>query len=634
MKLHNSLTLLCAAMAVVQASASIPSKFQITPGDGAEVPEITAIEVYMPSDEDVFSYPSPDITINGQPVAVTHSTSGASSDRLLYTLAQPVTEAGEYAITIGAESFYYGWYETDNPEISWTVTVKSQGGGPVTVPDTPYDNPGVLMSPAQGEVTLLDQFNIDFQNVFMVDFNPSKKSTLVDNATGQTVATGTGSDGAGTSGMLITLDRTVTAPGSYTLIVPEGAFYDYMTDDDLPECRFLYTIKEGEEPPVEEPENVTAVPADGTTVTELAEVTVTYDDFDVIYLRSNPQIEVTDASGAVITLGRLDRATLQANAVRVVFDAPVTASGEYTVTIPKNVVLLGEEDQRFARTVTLNYTVEGLEVPPLFDNRGITVDPVQGIVSYLESFTLTFTEIQLPDINYTKKIELIDQATDQVVATGKASTGAVINQLVIDLDHAVTEAGTYVLVCPEGAFYNGGSWEEEDMPEYKFIYVVDGKGNKPVVTPDNTIVTPPAGEISGPLSSVSIVFPDFDAVYKHSDESVRLTDASGQEIAKGTLLLGDYANEMTVKLWPEVNQAGEFILEVPARAMILGDMKFAVFSAPLEIHYTMTPTGIAVTAIDSDGSHTIYDLNGIPADSNRLTPGAIYIIDGKKIIVR
>ena len=67
---------------------------------------------------------------------------------------------------------------------------------------------------------------------------------------------------------------------------------------------------------MEEPENVTAVPADGTTVTELAEVTVTYDDFDVIYLRSNPQIEVTDASGAVITLGRLDRATLQANAVR------------------------------------------------------------------------------------------------------------------------------------------------------------------------------------------------------------------------------------------------------------------------------------------------------------------------------
>ncbi len=115
---------------------------------------------------------------------------------------------------------------------------------------------------------------------------------------------------------------------------------------------------------------------------------------------------------------------------------------------------------------------------------------------------------------------------------------------------------------------------------------------------------------------------------------MRLTDASGQEIAKGTLLLGDYANEMTVKLWPEVNQAGEFILEVPARAMILGDMKFAVFSAPLEIHYTMTPTGIAVTAIDSDGSHTIYDLNGLPADSNRLTPGAIYIIDGKKIIVR
>ncbi len=114
MKLRNSLTLLCAAMAVVQASASIPSKFQITPGDGAEVTEITAIEVYMPSDENVFSYPSPDITINGQPVAVTHSTSGASSDRLLYTLAQPVTEAGEYAITIGAESFYYGWYETDN----------------------------------------------------------------------------------------------------------------------------------------------------------------------------------------------------------------------------------------------------------------------------------------------------------------------------------------------------------------------------------------------------------------------------------------------------------------------------------------------------------------------------------------
>ena len=623
-----------ALMAAMPATASIPSSYQITPGEGAEVAELKTIEIYMPTEEDVFSYPTPDIKVNGEPVAVTHATSGDSSDRLTYTLAQPITEAGDYAIVIGAESFYYGWYEIDNSEISWNIKVKSSGPVTPTIPDKPYDNPGVMMEPAQGEVTSLDQFNIDFENVFMVDFNPSKKSTLIDNATGETVALGTGSDGAGTSGMLITLDKTITTPGSYTLIVPEGAFYDYMTDDDLPECKFLYTIKESEQPPVEEPENVTAVPADGTTVTELTEVTVTYDDFDVIYLRSTPQIDVTDASGAVVASGTLDRATLQANAVKVVFDNAVTANGEYTVTIPKNVVLLGEDDQRFARTVTLKYTVKGIEIPPLFENKGVIIDPGQGLASYLESFTLTFTEVQLPDINYTKKIELIDQATNTVVATGKASTGAVINQLLIDLDHPVTDAGTYVLTCPEGTFYNGGSWEEEDLPEFKFLYVLDGKGDKPIERPDNVYASPEPGEVAGPLSVVTLIFPDVNAVYKHDDEGIKLTDAQGQEVATGSLSLGEYANEMDIRLRPEINQAGEFTLTIPARAMILGDMKDAVFSSSLEIKYTITPTGITLIEVDGATTGTIYDLRGIPADKSNLVPGNVYIVNGKKVLVK
>ena len=209
------------------AMAAIPGKFIITPGENAVVEQITTIEIYGKTVSEIYSYPHPDIRINDQAVEVTSRTTGDEDDLLIYTLAQPITETGNYTIVIGEESFYYDWYETDNEEISWSVTVEA-----VQTPDPeepqPFVNPSsITIDPAQGKVKALSSFVITFGDLWMADYNSYKSVTLKDYYTDAVVTTATIGDGPNLNDGLITLSETVSTPGTYVLDVPEGAFYDY-----------------------------------------------------------------------------------------------------------------------------------------------------------------------------------------------------------------------------------------------------------------------------------------------------------------------------------------------------------------------------------------------------------------------
>ncbi|MDE7119886.1 MAG: hypothetical protein K2O10_04690, partial [Muribaculaceae bacterium] len=355
-------------------------------------------------------------------------------------------------------------------------------------------------------MTSLHSFEISYSGYCLLDTNNSKRATLTNDATGATVAQGKGTDGTGMTSMIVTLDTEITEPGTYTLTVPEGLFYDMYTDDDVPQSQWRYTIGGDVPPPAEDPEEVTATPADEACVEQLQTIVVTFTDAqgNVVYPRDNASYTVTDASGATVATGTPERVTLQADALALNLTEPITAEGTYTVTIPKNCILLGEDPdyQRMNRTVKLTYTVKPFEIPPVFENDGVTIDPEQGNATYLESFNIKVTKVQFADINYTKEISLIDLRTGSTVATGKASYGAFISDVVIDLDKAVTEAGAYKLHLPEGALYDAVT--DDDLPEMNFLYVLDGSGTKPEVTPDNMIATPEAGEISGPWKQVTL----------------------------------------------------------------------------------------------------------------------------------
>lgn len=641
MLMRFNATFLGAMAAVLAGTATAGAvTYEFTPADNAEIDQLKTIQIYTPYEEDVITYRSkPTIKINGNDVSTTAKTSGEYYDTLTFTLDEAYDTPGSCTVTIPARTFFYGMGETDNSEITLNYTIKDNGTVTPPVQGDPYDNPGATITPAQGAVASLHSFEIYFSGYSLLDTNNSRKASLINDANGQTVATGTGTDGTGFSSMIVTLDREVTEPGTYTLKVTEGLFYDMYTDEDVPETNWRYTIGGGEQPPVEEPEVVTATPADESTVEQLSTITIAFPEAqgNVVYPRENATYTITDAEGNPVASGTPERVTLQADAVAINLATPITANGTYTVTIPKNCILLGEDTelQRMNRTVKLTYTVKAFEIPPVSEYDGISIDPAQGDVSYLHSFTVKVTRVQFADINFTKQPQLVNLRTGEVAATGKAEYGAFISDVVIDLDKEVTEAGVYYLHLPEGTIYDGTT--DEDLEEMNFLYVVDGLGNKPIEIPDNFHAEPAEGEISGPWKSVALVYPDVTSVYKHDNDGVRLTNEAGEEVTAVTMILGDYSNEMNFVFRNEVNTTGTYVLEIPARAMVLGDMKDSVFSKAVRLTYRLTQTGLEFVGADGgEASAPVYNLQGIKVSehSTENLPAGIYLSNGKKIVVK
>jgi hypothetical protein len=626
-------------LGIMSAVASIPSAFQITPGEGAVVDQISKIEIYGKTVSDIYSYPSPEITINGEAVAVTSATSGSENDLLTYTLTEPITAAGTYQIVIAEESFYYGMYEIDNSEISWSVTVEQQST-PDPDPSTPepYVNPSnITITPDQGTVALLEVFTINFSNLFMVDYNNNIAVTLKDYNTNEVVATAKLSDGPNLSDGLITLQSVVNTPGTYYLDVPEGAFYDYMTDDDCPATKWLYIVEGGE---VEEvPDNVSSTPENGAVVESFDEITVTFDDYEVVYLRESPEVSVVDNEGETVATATLEHATAS-NAVYAKFSTPITDKGKYTFLIPKNVVILGEDGDgaKYNATVKVRFAVQPFEMPFVYEYSDVTISPEQGRYSSLSSFTITFLQVQCPDINYSKKVTLVDNATEEVVATASVSTGAVINQLVIDLPSTVTEAGEYTLVCPEGAFYNGGSWDEEDLPEYKFAYVVGGSTSTDEPQADLVYADPESGSMVGVLDTIVLTYPEYDAVYTHDASGIKVVNDLEETVTTGSMAYNNdlEGNQIQITFAEPVLESGHYTVVIPARALILGDMRDAVYSAPLTLEYTISTSGIdAVMQSSTRQLDGVYNLQGIRvADTPEALPAGLYIYGGRKLLIK
>lgn len=105
-------------------------------------------------------------------------------------------------------------------------------------------NEGVTIVPAEGEVAGLSTFTLTFNDLFLVGFadDEAVEPILLVNDAG--VDTTTAVIYAGEEGNQLSVELTddVTAPGSYTLAIPEGKVINAFTDSPLPAYNFHYTI--------------------------------------------------------------------------------------------------------------------------------------------------------------------------------------------------------------------------------------------------------------------------------------------------------------------------------------------------------------------------------------------------------
>ena len=256
-------------------------------------------------------------------------------------------------------SYAYAVYDH---ELSY---VNSGMSDPIMVSAPAEEEQSVVIDPEEGEVASLKEFKITFMKYQFVDIaadsyaGPAK---LINDETKEETVLEVKESSASLNAIKLILPAEVTAAGNYTLHIPSGKLFDGMDMDEtnLPEYNFHYTISGSVEPPVVEPEVVTADPADGSTVGELDKIKVTFQTDEDVYAGNGTIEVIDDATGQVVTTAKPSVTNVgDAASGLAILNAKVTANGKYTVKFAsgafvKGILSRAEETKPFE----LHYTVD------------------------------------------------------------------------------------------------------------------------------------------------------------------------------------------------------------------------------------------------------------------------------------
>ncbi len=546
--------------------------------------------------------------------------SGSTADGSV-SLDSRITEPGSYTLIVPEGAFYDLLTDDDCPEYKFAYYIEGEQGGdtPVDPVDPgefkPYEYDDVGVKPAQGTYGVLQHFDFEF-DLFLVDGNPTKLITFVNDATGEVVASAPGKGGSGLYDGYVEFAEPITAAGRYTLVVPAGAFSD-VYDDENPEYKFAYILDGSGSGVIEEPEYVTATPVSGATVSKLDKIELTFDiDYDTYpispaYHDPKGPIVAKNAAGDQVATGSVARGS-EAHIMVLTLSEAITEAGEYTVEVPaRNIILEGTDETRYNRSFSLSYTVEPFK--PI-ENKGVSIKPAQGEVSALTAFTVTFDDIQFVEVNGNFKARLISKASGEEVSSAKVRYGARTWDADVELDTPVTEAGEYILVCEENLFYDGMT--DEDFPEYRFAYIVDGSGVIPY-EPEVIYSDPEENVAVGQLDEIVLTFDNVANAYRNNEvlAGISVLDASGNAVAACTFFYDSSTmsgNEIGIRLSEPVTADGTYTITLPRRAFTLGNaLSDDRFSNATTLTYLVDSSlSIGSVAVDADANVRYFDLQG------------------------
>lgn len=372
-----------AISASVFAYGAVPDGWSVQPGDGDNVEEIKTFVVKHTTGR-FDTYVNRKVVINGTDYPITQKVTGTYDDVNTITLQKDaITADGTYNVVIpsGTFDYNYNWMTDEgdpNPEISFTLTI---GGGDTPGPEpgdfTPIDNPYYIISPEQGVVGKIQEFTVEYQrSALFPEGYGSNKPVLVNEETGQTVATFSVEEGGGMRDVILTLPEPYTVPGKYLVNIPDNGICGY-DDVDWPAASFRYVI-DGSVTPEDPQETVSAYPESGTSVTSLDEILLYFPNIAEVYASGPAKDNVTvtrDGNPTDITATfNLDPTTMDTGEIGLRLSPALTETGEYEIHIPARALSLSVAtfDSRYNYEFTLKYTVKG----PLADGTKIKIEPL------------------------------------------------------------------------------------------------------------------------------------------------------------------------------------------------------------------------------------------------------------------
>ncbi len=435
---------------------------------------------------------------------------------------------------------------------------------------------------------------------------------------------------------------TITAPGSYELIIPAGSLYDYEHQENKCEEIVLhYTIPE---PPANPFAEYGVMPED-QVVREISTVTLSFYGYNfgtVVDMNSEKKAVLVnkETNEEYVANVAFDEffGNVDYNTVKLTFDPAITVLGDYTLTVEAGLLSLNGVE---SLEITKDFTVA--EIPSAFSDW--TIDPAPGKeVSSLEKLTLTFPNAGSSTLDvYMGDITLTLKGTETVIAPSMVAKAYdpvaqedINGVFEITFDPAVTAAGTYVLNIPSGKFMN---WSDSDdvCPEINVEYVI-------AANPFGTYTLTPASMEEGlkEVSTVDVLFPAISA-----DQTITFDEADVEKIGMRNVdtdqVIPAIAIEqtdtengklLTIRFAKAATDA-KHILTIPAGVLKLGDAS----NFMIEAIYDIEASGVALL-VGENGTADVYDLNGrvillnADADALRQLEGGLYIINGKKVVIR
>lgn len=595
------------------------------------------------------------IDAEGNKYACTLGIDWYGDEELMVSLEEQITEPGSYKLVIPVGAVMLKGVATDS-EIKFNYTVTGNGGG------SSWD---VVTDPANGsKVTSLETvvltFN-DFASGAGIDYAVDVPLVLTDpNGIEHKLSWSNSYFNNGYYSVSMPLVEAgenawvqidCTTPGTYTLTIPANSVWEYentgkMIDEDLV---FTWTVVK--------PWNVSTTPENGSTVKALENIVVSFDDFDPGYgveYNETAMFVLTDPDGVAHNIhpyaigfvpdgwdclyNQLLVSLIDENNEAI----DGSKRGTYTLTIPADCIYDYTNTTNLNTEFTFSWNVEGID---------LTVNPANGAeVESLNEITFTFGDYESVSWSETALAEapliFFDNMYEpvQLTAANLSVDAANANTLVVTLPEEYTAVGNYSLIIPAGyVVVNGETGETLDI-DLDFSWKIKG---------EPLTITPTPGEVKE-IGVVYITFNDIDPNIgieinqeSYNENPAVFTDKDGTQTQIGYRRINQMypttnSIAITLPVDDNITAPGTYKLFIPANTVYGYLDKSVVYSEDINIEWTIaTSTGIygifagkneKVNVFTIDGKAVLK--NADASDLKQLTPGKLYIINGKKFIVK
>ena len=353
----------------------------------------------------------------------------------------------------------------------------------------------------------------------------------------------------------ITLAEPVTEPGFLSLYIPEETFTATEDGTFNPELTSPITVLA--------PTNTFAfestTPADNANLLELSTVKVTYADVPTLATEGASVDVINTETSTAVTTATVAYDAEDWNSVVFTLAAAITTPGTYTLTIPDEFIWNSQYNESaedkgvsqgatYTPATTLTFTVIGPIAP-------ISITPAdQSEVESFTSATITFEE----DVTYDELIE-VTIAQRNGLYYQKATVSVDGATVTVSAPEEITEAGTYAISVPAGAFSTADGRTNEAFTTMFAITEPAG----PADTFVYTSVVPADGSEVAELSSITVTYPQWVCDYIN-ETPFNVVDAESNVVTTASLTYNDNWEDVVIVLEEPITAEGTYTITVPA----------------------------------------------------------------------